>query len=382
MVFVLKEKGKYFMNKSSIVWGITGQVASYLAEALLEKGQDVYGIKRRTSTDNTQNISGILNHPNFHLLEGDVCDQTSVNQLTNSIKPDYMFCGAAQSHVATSFSQPAYTFDVNARGHLFILESVRLFSPDTRVQFASTSECFGDNYSTRPLWRDMPGENGHNIKVPDGVEKYQDENTPFMPNSPYAVAKVSATHLTQLYRKAYNLHASNTITFNHESPRRGENFVSRKITKWIADNCIIENLTLTKGNLVPLDYLPTLKIKDGAKLKLGNIDSIRDWGYAPDYVRAFIKVVEHDTPDDYVIGTGEAHTIKEFLEEAFLYVGADWQDYVEIDPELYRPCEVPYLRCDASKIKRILGWEPTVKFKELVKIMMEHDLSQKINGKI
>jgi GDPmannose 4,6-dehydratase len=346
-------------NKKSMIWGATGQDASYLAELLLERGHEVYGVKRRASTNNTQNISHLLNSKHFHLMEGDITDQGSVNHLVSLIKPDYLFNVAAMSHVFTSFEQPTYTFHADALGQLYVLDAVRLYSPKTHIQFASTSECFGSNYSTRPMWKSIMGENGQSKMVPDGEEKYQDENTPFSPNSPYAVAKCAATNLTKLYRTAYGLHASNCITHNHESPRRGENFVTRKITLWIAKH-------------FPLD-------KCTEKLKLGNIEAFRDWSYAKDCVEAFIKVVEADEPDDYTIGTGESHTVKEFLEEAFSLVNANYKDYVEIDSAFYRPCEVPYLRCDASKIKHKLGWEPTVKFKELVAMMVEHDLNGKKN---
>ena len=332
---------------TALIYGVTGQDGSYLAELLLSQSYSVIGVKRRTSTNNTTNIQSILNHPNFTLIEGDITDQTSINNIITQYQPHECYNTAAQSHVATSFEQPSYTFDVTAKGVLFLLEAIKNYSPYTKLLQFSTSEMFGDNYTTDEY-----------------VNKYQDEDTPLSPNSPYAVAKTAAHHLVKVYRTAYKLHCSTAITFNHEGIRRGENFVTRKITKYIGE---LHRWLNDRSNCVGHEF---------PKLKLGNIDSVRDFGDSDDYCGAFMKILQQPKPDDYVICTGVGHSIKEFLEEAFGCIGKNWQDFVEIDPNFYRPYDVPYLCGRYDKAKRILDWEPTTDFKTLVKKMVLHDLQE------
>ncbi len=318
------------MTTKSIISGITGQDGSYLAEQLLDKGHQVYGIIRRASNFNTQRIDHIYDHPNLKLIYGDLADSSSLSHIIGDIKPDFFYNLGAQSHVRVSFDVPEYSFDIDALGVLRCLEIIRKHSPKTRFYQASSSELYG---STAPP---------------------QNENTPFHPRSPYAVAKLAAYWSVINYRESYNLFAVNGILFNHESPRRGKTFVTRKITQAAA------------------------RIKFGLqdKLSLGNLDSKRDWGYAADYTRAMQLIIETDTPDDYVVGTGEAFSVREFLEESFNLVGLDPYKYVEIDPRLFRPAEVDYLKSDPTKIKTNLGWEPKVSFKGLVKEMIETDLKE------
>lgn len=368
-------------NKTAVIYGITGQDSSYLSELLLAKNYKVIGVKRRTSTNNLQNLesAGVLNNPNFKLIEGDLCDSGSITNIISTYKPDECYNLAAQSHVATSFDQPSYTFEVNAKGPLLILEAIRLYSPQTKFYQASTSEMFGHNYSTRNTgeFKGMLSTNSFGYDDwPGCIEKFQDENTSLSPNSPYGVAKTAAHHLVRLYRESYSVFVCAGILFNHESERRGENFVTRKITKYIGK--LFQFYKSQEG------YKPVgIRESNGEieyefpTLKLGNIDAIRDWGHAEDYVHAMWLMLQQEKPDDYIIGTGEAHSVKDFLEEAFSKVQLKWNEWVEIDPVLYRPCEVPYLRCDASKAKNVLGWTPKVTFKELVQRMVEAD----INGK-
>jgi len=352
-------------NKTALIFGCTGMDGSHLSDMLCDKGYNVIGVKRRSSTNTTQNLTYALNQPNFTLIEGDICDPSSVNNIISIYKPHECYLMAAQSHVATSFNQPSYTFQVNAVGPLYVLEAIRLYSPATRLVQASTSEMFGNNYSTTKKWNGMiPAYDIRDIIDDEDytvTEKFQDENTSLSPNSPYAVAKVATHHLIRVYREAYGLHCSAAISFNHESSRRGENFVTRKITKWIADN--LDNIAYPKFTENPIEYL-----------KLGNIDAVRDWGYSPDFCEAFFQILQQDVPDDYVICTGESHTVREFLEEAFTYIGQDYTRFVQIDQDLYRPNEVPFLCGKYDKIKNKLGWEPKVKFKELVQIMVDSDI--------
>lgn len=331
------------MNKKiAIITGASGQDASYLAEFLLNKEYKVLSINRRTSTNNTERLINCLGNSKFNIIEGDVTDSSSINNIINRYKPDEFYNLASQSHVATSYDQPICTLDINAKGSLFALEAIRYHSPHTKYYQASTSEMFGGNYTT---------------KYVDNIElKFQNEQTALSPNSPYAVAKVAAHHFVRIYRDSYKIFACSGILFNHESERRGENFVTRKITKYIGQ--------LIASNLRNID-----------KLKLGNIEAVRDWGHSRDYVESMWMMLQQDKPDDYVIGTGEGHSVKEFLIEAFSIAGLKWEDFVEIDSSLYRPCEVSYLRCDASKAFKILGWKPKVAFKELVKLMVESDVN-------
>lgn len=332
--------------KTAIITGVTGQSGSYLSELLLDKNYEVIGVKRRSSTNTTKNIEQILDHPNFHLVEGDIIDAHSVSGLISKYKPDEFFNLAAMSHVGESFKQPTYTFMADAVGPLNILEAVRTINPTTKVYQASTSELFASNYSTDPTT----------------LEKYQDEDTPLGANSPYAAAKLAAHNLVHIYRDGYGIFACAGILHNHTSQRRGEDFVTRKITKYVAK---LSQLNISKS----IDKLPLLK--------LGNIGAMRDWGYAKDYVEAMWLMLQQEVPDDYVIATGIGHSVRDFLVEAFKHIGInDWTPYVEIDPALYRPCEVPYLRGIATKAKTVLGWEPKTTFTELAHLMVDNDIRE------
>jgi GDPmannose 4,6-dehydratase len=321
--------------KTALITGITGQDGSYLAELLLKKGYQVHGIIRRSSSFNTDRIANIYQDPHdaharLRLHYGDLTDGSALNQLLKTIHPDEIYHLGAQSHVRVSFDIPEYTGDVTGLGTLRILDAIRETGVKTRFYQASSSEMYG--------------------KV---MEKPQTETTPFYPRSPYGCAKVYAYWLTVNYREAYNIYACNGILFNHESPRRGETFVSRKITRAVG------------------------RIKEGLDqyLYLGNLSAQRDWGYAPEYVEAMWLMLQQDKPDDFVIATGETHTVQEFVEQAFAHAGLNWQDHVKIDPHYFRPAEVDLLIGDPAKAKRVLGWTPKVKFKDLVRIMVEADMT-------
>jgi GDPmannose 4,6-dehydratase len=326
--------------KTALITGITGQDGSYLAELLLEKGYQVHGVIRRASTFNTQRIEHLYQNPQdenkkLTLHYGDLSDGNTFRKLIYKTNPQEIYNLAAQSHVRVSFDIPEYTAEITGVGTLRILEAIKDYQEHTggQVKFyqASSSEMFG---ATPPP---------------------QNEETKFHPRSPYGVAKVFSYYATQNYRESYGLFAVNGILFNHESERRGETFVTRKITRGIA--------RILKG----LDK----------KLYLGNLDARRDWGYAPEYVQAMWMMLQHEKPDDFVIGTGQTHSIKDFLQKAFQVVGInDWQQYVEIDPRYFRPAEVENLIADASKAKNILGWEPKVMLDGLVARMMKYDLEQ------
>lgn len=325
------------MNKKvALVTGVTGQDGSYLAEFLLEHDYIVVGLMRRSSNLNTHRISHILNRPEFKLEEFDLMDPVSCSGMVQKYQPDEFYNLAAQSHVGTSFKQPHVTFNVNALGVLNILESIRVSSPATRLYQASTSEMFGYNFSTNN----------------DGI-KFQNEDTAMFPQSPYGVAKLAAHNLVRIYRSSYNIHGSCGILFNHESPRRGENFVTRKITRYIGQ--------LMNG-------------KTSEKLSLGNLSAKRDWGHAKDYVKAMHLMLQIDQPNDYVVSTGEAHSIVDFLTAAFNIVNLDWKNYVITDPDLYRPAEVDYLNGDSSRARTILGWKPEYTFSDLVQEMVSSDI--------
>ena len=328
--------------KKAIIFGITGQDGSHLADLLLEKEYEVVGVSRRASTDNTQRIKHILSNENFYLMQGDITDAYSViNIFKKHSNVDEIYNLAAQSHVAVSFKQPALTWDITGKGCLNILQSIVDLGIDARFYQASSSEMFGRNYD-----------------IDRSQNKFQNEDTKFMPQSPYAIAKCAAHYMTTLFREAYGIHSSAGILFNHEGERRGETFVTRKITKWIGD------------------WVKSGKDLNFPKLRLGNLEAFRDWGYAGDYVEAMWMMLQQDSPQDYVICTGKTHTIREFLDVAFLHVGMeDWSDLVVQDPEFYRPAEVDYLRGDCSKANKILGWTPKHSFEDLVKKMVEHDLS-------
>jgi GDPmannose 4,6-dehydratase len=322
------------MAKKALITGITGQDGSYLAEFLLARGYEVNGIIRRASTFNTGRLEPIYSDPHsgkrrLFLHYGDLSDASGLARLIHSIKPDEIYNLAAQSHVRVSFDSPEYTSDITATGTVRLLEAIRETGSSPRFYQASSSEMYG-------LVQEVP----------------QTEKTPFYPRSPYGCAKAFSYWVTVNYRESYGMHASNGILFNHESPRRGETFVTRKITRAVAH------------------------IKAGLqeKLFLGNLDAKRDWGYAKEYVEAMWLMLQQDKPDDYVIATNETHSVKEFLEVAFGYAGLDWRKCVEIDARYYRPAEVELLIGDYSKAKKKLGWEPRVKFVELAKLMVDADI--------
>jgi len=322
------------LKKTALITGITGQDGSYLAEFLLKKGYEVHGIIRRSSSFNTSRLDPIYEdphapNPHLKLHYGDLTDGSVLNQLLKKIRPDEIYHLGAQSQVRVSFDIPEYTGDVTGLGALRILEAIRDSGVNTRFYQASSSEMFG--------------------KVQEVPQK---ETTPFYPRSPYGCAKVYAYWLTVNYREAYNLFACNGILFNHESPRRGETFVSRKISRAVA----------------------RIKMGLDKDLYLGNLDARRDWGYAPEYIEAMWMMLQQDKADDYVIATGETHTVKEFVEAAFGHVGLDWNKYVKIDPRYFRPTEVDLLVGDPTKARQILKWSPKVKFKDLVRIMVDADL--------
>jgi len=339
----------------AIIFGITGQDGSHLADLLLSKDYHVVGVSRRASTDNTQRIKHILGNERFELVQGDITDAYSViNILKKHEDVDEIYNLAAQSHVAVSFKQPALTWDITGKGCLNILQSIVDLDINARFYQASSSEMFGKNYDEKwtTIYRAFGSEH-------DSIcEKYQNEDTKFMPQSPYAIAKCAAHHMTRLFREAYGLHASAGILFNHEGERRGETFVTRKITKWIGD------------------WVKSGRDPNFPQLRLGNLEAFRDWGYAGDYVEAMWMMLQQESPQDYVICTGETHTIREFLDVAFSHIGIeDWSDLVVQDPEFYRPAEVDYLRGDCSKANNVLGWTPKHSFEDLVKKMVEHDVS-------
>ena len=363
--------------KKAIIFGITGQDGSHLTDLLLAKGYHVIGVSRRSSTDNTQRIKHVLSHVRFELVQGDITDAHSIaNILLKYADVDEIYNLAAQSHVAVSFKQPALTWDITGKGCLNILQSMVDLKINARFYQASSSEMYGKEYDEG--YKDVEGTNGGST-----WEKFQDENTKFMPQSPYAIAKCAAHYMTRLFRDAYGVHASAGILFNHEGPRRGETFVTRKITKWIGEFVkwmdANEDACQYQGDHSPFTYTDDDVVSDYVgtfpKLRLGNLEAFRDWGYAGDYVEAMWMMLQQDSPQDFVICTGETHTIREFLDVAFKCVGIeDWSDLVVQDPEFYRPAEVDYLRGDNSKAKKELGWQPHHSFEDLVKMMVDNDL--------
>ncbi|PJF47676.1 MAG: GDP-mannose 4,6-dehydratase [Chloroflexi bacterium] len=321
-------------KKTALITGITGQDGSYLAEFLLEQGYRVVGMVRRTSTINFDRIKHIQER--IDIVQGDLLDQSSLMEIIREYQPDEVYNLAAQSFVPTSFSQPVLTGEFTALGVTRLLEAIRHIKPDARFYQASSSEMFG--------------------KV---VEVPQRETTPFHPRSPYGVAKVYGHWITVNYRESYGLFACSGILFNHESPRRGLEFVTHKVTHAAA----------------------RIKLGLQRELRLGNLDARRDWGYAGDYVRGMWMMLQHDQPDDYVLATGETHSVRELCEVAFGYLGLNWEDYVVVDPKYYRPAEVDLLIGDASKAGRVLGWEPQVSFEQLVHMMVDADLQSLHNNK-
>ncbi len=314
-------------SKKALITGITGQDGSYLAELLLEKGYEVHGLVRRSSSFNTWRIDHVREQLILHY--GDLVDQNSLVRTLGAVQPEEVYNLGAQSHVKVSFEMPEYTTDVTALGVLRVLDAVRDLGFKTRLYQAGSSEMFG-------LVQETP----------------QTEKTPFHPRSPYACSKVFGHWTAVNYRESYDLHVSNGILFNHESPRRGENFVTRKITLGVA----------------------AIKQGRAKELRLGNLDAKRDWGFARDYVEGMWRMLQQESPDDYVIATGETHSVREFCEEAFSHVGLDWKDFVKVDPKYFRPAEVDVLLGDSSKARKVLGWEPKVTFKELAQMMVDADL--------
>ena len=319
----------------ALITGITGQDGSFLAEQLLEKGYEVHGLTRRSSSFNTERIDHLYRDRHeeevrLFLHHADLSESSRLVRLVYEVQPDEIYHLGAQSHVRVSFDVPEYTSDITGMGTVRLLESIRDAQVPARFYQASSSEMFG---ATPP---------------PQG------EDTPFHPRSPYAVAKVAAFWITVNYRESYGMHASNGILFNHESERRGETFVTRKITRALA----------------------AIKLGLQEKLYLGNLDAKRDWGYAPDFTDAMWRMLQQDEPDDYVIATGEMHSVREFLDEAGRHLDLDWEAVVEIDPKYYRPAEVDALKGDATKAREVLGWEPKVKFAELVRIMVDADVKR------
>src|SRR5688572_2984216 len=315
------------MARKALITGITGQDGSYLAELLLEKGYEVHGLVRRSSSFNTWRIDHIRDRIALHY--GDLVDQASLLRTLAAVGPQEVYNLAAQSHVKVSFEMPEYTTDVTAQGVLRLLDAVRDLKLPARVYQAGSSEMFG-------LVQETP----------------QSERTPFYPRSPYGVSKVFGHWMAVNYRESYGLHVSNGILFNHESPRRGENFVTRKITMGLA----------------------AIKQGRATELRLGNLDAKRDWGFAGDYVDAMWRMLQQEQPDDYVIATGETHSVREFVEESFGYAGLDWKKHVVVDEKYFRPAEVDLLLGDPTKAKQVLGWEPKVTFKALVKLMVDADM--------
>ena len=364
---------KFITETSNIalITGVTGQDGSYLAELLLKKDYLVVGVARRSSVSKESNsrLVNVLGHENFKFVEGEVSDANSVYSLVETWRPDEIYNLAAQSHVGTSFEQPDYTFQVNALGPTYFLEAIRRYSPETRFYQASTSEMFGKNSDKVTC---LKNDAFIDLRV-------QGDNTAFMPQSPYGVAKLAAHHQVRIYREAYGIHASCGILFNHESERRGENFVTRKITKWIGEFInFSEDRNL--GELIPDDdfIINTSNSFKFPKLRLGNLDAYRDWGHAEDYVEAMHKMLQQDAPDDYVIATGETNSVRDFLKEAFNEIGiTNYQDYIVIDPKFYRPAEVEFLCGDPAKANTRLNWYPKINFKQLVKRMVRSE----INGK-
>jgi GDPmannose 4,6-dehydratase len=326
--------------KKALITGITGQDGSYLADFLLAKGYEVHGIIRRASTFNTARIDHLYQDPHVHgvrlfLHYGDLADSVNLVKLLYDLKPDEIYHLGAQSHVRVSFDIPEYTADVTGVGTIRILEAIRETGVNTRFYQASSSEMYG--------------------KV---QEVPQTETTPFWPRSPYGVAKMFAYWATINYRESYGMHASNGILFNHESPRRGETFVTRKISRAVA----------------------RIKLGMDEALYLGNLDAKRDWGYAPEYVEGMWRILQADHPDDFVLATNETHTVKEFVEKAFAHVDLDWREFVRHDKRYERPAEVDLLIGDPAKAKKILDWEPKVRFEELIQIMVDADLEQAERG--
>ena len=327
--------------KTAIVYGVTGQDGSYLSELLLSKDYTVYGVARRTSVPNTLRVNHLLTQKQFHLVQGDVTDSGSIYRLLNEVQADEVYNLAAQSNVGTSFGQPKLTWDVTGQGCMNILEVIRSMGNRPRFYQASSSEMFGDQYN-----------------LDNNREKYQDEQTKFNPQSPYGIAKLAAHHSVRLYRNSYGLFACGGILFNHESERRGERFVTRKISNYVAEF----HWATQEGRSIP-------------NLQLVNLAAKRDWGHAEDYVKAMWLMLQQEEPMDFVVATGKTYSVEDYVKLAFQCINInEYKDYVEIDEKLKRPSEVPYLRGLARKAKRRLDWEPKIDFGGLVKRMVQYDI--------
>jgi len=319
-------------KKTALIYGVTGQDGSYLAELLLDKGYNVVGVKRRTSVINTSNVDHLFDRPNFKLVYGNMVDVGAMHNTLAEFKPDEVYNLAAQSHVRVSFDLPEETVDTVALGTQRLIEAMRLTSPKSRFYQASSSEMFGDNVE----------------------DVLKNESTRMSPASPYAAAKLFGHTIVNIYRSGYGIHASSGILFNHESPRRGETFVTRKVTRAVA----------------------RIKLGRQKVLQLGNLEAFRDWGFAGDYVEAMWMMLQQDKADDYVVATGETHSVKEFVERAFDLAGLNWKNHVEHDERLLRPHEVPHLKGDPSKAQKVLGWKAKTTFDDLVKMMYLSDLEK------
>jgi GDPmannose 4,6-dehydratase len=359
---------------NTVIFGVTGQDGAYLARYLLDLNCHVLGVQRRSSVDTTERLKalGVVNHPLFELCEGDVTDPSSIQAVLLSKHIDECYNLSAQSHVGTSFNQPTLTWNVNAQGCINILEVIRRSTPDTRFYQASTSEMFGNNYSEKCISGDCPSsrlEEGKDINGWYLYERCQNETTPFAPTSPYAVAKLAAHNAVETYRRAYGLYACAGILFNHESELRGENFVTRKISRFVAK---------LKLRWMETDETP-VALNEADMLPLGNLNACRDWGHAEDYVEAMWCMLQLKNPKDYVIATGKTHSVMDFLKAAFRSVDLpDDEDYimkfVRVDPQFVRPSEVNYLRGDASLAREDFKWTPKVSFEQLVERMVSYDI--------
>ena len=373
----------------ALIFGITGQDGSYLAELLLGKGYEVTGVTRRVSVNTLSRIEHIL--PKIKIAEGDITDGFSVSKVIEDVKPDEVYNLAAQSHVGTSFKQPSLTWDITAGGVLNILEAIRYSSRKDNIRFyqASSSEMFGKNYTVDnnpSLMVDIDGSVV--VDNPSGkglytYVKYQDENTPFIPQSPYGIAKLAAHHLVRTYREGYGIHGSCGILFNHESERRGESFVTRKITKWVGEfvnwrkstagfidlSSDSDDILLTNGDVDIVARFP--------KLRLGNLEAKRDWGHAEDYVEAMWLMLQQESPGDFVVATGETYSVGQFLDVVCNHVGIkDWTHHVVIDPKFYRAAEVDYLLGIPKKAETVLGWKRKISFTDLAIRMIENDVQK------
>lgn len=357
-------------KKIAFVTGCTGMDGSHISDLLLEKDYKVYGLIRRSSNPSNTNIQHLINEPHFEMVEGDITDATSVMRIISLLKPDecYNFCG--QSQVGVSFNEPVHTFKVNAEGVINVLEAIRLTSPATKLYTANTSEMFGKNYTIHM----SPGP-----KVDDKFtyieNKFQGMDTPFIAQSPYAASKLASHYMVGTYRRGYNLFACSGILFNHESERRSTQFLTRKVTGYLGGlfkSCYLGGMTRFPFETSHFDYHP--KMANHPKLSLGNLEAYRDWGYAVDYVRAAYLMLQQEKADDYIVATGQAYSVRQFVKKAFALVGLDYQKFVVIDPKFYRPAEVDWLQGDSAKARAVLGWEPTITFDHLVERMVRHDI--------